>query len=111
MGKEPKELEAERGKLYRKLSAIGDLCRGTTSVNYRKCGKPNCVCAQEGHPKHGLQYLWNATVNRKSYAKSIPLGPELEKYKRETDNHRQFKKLCEEIIVVNERICDFESSA
>jgi len=106
MEKELKELEEERRKLYRKLSAIGDLRRGTISVNYRKCGKPNCICAQEGHPGHGPQYLWNATIKCKSYAKSIPLGPELEKYKQETDNHRQFTKLCEEIVIANERICD-----
>lgn len=106
MEKELKELEEERRKLYRKLSSIGDLRRGTISVNYRKCGKPNCICAQEGHPGHGPQYLWNATIKCKSYAKSILLGPELEKYKQETDNHRQFRKLCEEIVVVNERICD-----
>ena len=86
METELKELEAERGKLYRKISSNGDLSRGTISVNYRKCGKPNCICAQEGHPGHGPQYLWNATINCKSYAKSIPLGPELEKYKQETDN-------------------------
>ena len=28
------------------------------------------------------------------------------KNKRETDNHRQFAKLCEEIVEINERICD-----
>jgi len=106
MEKELKELEAERGKLYRKLSAIGDIRRGMISVNYRKCGKQNCICTQEGHPGHGPQYLWNATIKCKSYAKSIPLGPELEKCKQETDNHRQFTKLCEEIVLVNERICD-----
>jgi len=50
--------------------------------------------------------LWNATIKCKSYAKSIPLGPELEKCKQETDSYRQFTKLCEEIVLVNERICD-----
>jgi len=79
---------------------------GMISVNYRRCGKPNCICTQEGHPGHGPQYLWNATIKCKSYAKSIPLGPELEKCKQETDNHRQFTKLCEEIVLINERICD-----
>jgi hypothetical protein len=106
MEKELKELEEERRKLYRMLSAIGDFRRGMISVNYRKCGKQNCICTKEGHPGHGPQYLWNATIKCKSYAKSIPLGPELEKCNQETDNHRQFTKLCEEIVLVNERICD-----
>jgi hypothetical protein len=106
MEEELKELEEKRERLYRMISAIGDFRRGMISVNYRKCGKPNCICAQEGHPGHGPQYLWNATIKCKSYAKSIPLGPALEKYKQETDNYRQFTKLCEEIVQVNERICD-----
>jgi hypothetical protein len=106
MEEELKGLEKERKELYRKLSAIGDFRRGMISVNFRKCGKKNCVCNQEGHPGHGPQYLWNATIKCKSYAKSIPLGPELEKRKQETDNHREFTKLCEEIVRVNERICD-----
>ncbi len=106
MERELKELEEERRKLYRMLSAIGDFRRGMISVNYRRCGKQNCICTQEGHPGHGPQYLWNATIKCKSYAKSIPLGPELEKCKQETDNHRQFTKLCEEIVLINERIRD-----
>jgi len=106
MEKELRELEEERRKLYGQLSAIGDFRCGMISANYRKCGKQNCICSQEGHPGHGPQYLWNATIRCKSYAKSIPLGPELEKWEQETDNHRQFVKLCEEIILVNERICN-----
>jgi hypothetical protein len=106
MEKELKVLEDERRKLYGMLSEIGDFRRGMISVNYRKCGKPNCICTQEGHPGHGPQYLWNATIKCKSYAKSIPLGAALEKRKQETDNYRQFTKLCEQIVQVNERICD-----
>ena len=49
MEEELKGLEEKRRKLYRKLSAIGDFSRGMISVYYLKCGKPNCVCAQEGH--------------------------------------------------------------
>ena len=108
MDEELKGLEEKRRKLYRMLSAIGDFRRGMISVNYRKCGKQNCICTQEGHPGHGPQYLWNATIKCKSYAKSIPLGPALEKYKQETDNYRQFTQLCEDIVQVNERICDLQ---
>jgi hypothetical protein len=106
MKEDLKILEEERRKLYGELSAIGDFRRGMISVNYRKCGKQNCICTQEGHPGHGPQYLWTATIKCKSYAKSIPLGPELEKCKQETDNYRQYTKLLEEIVVANERICD-----
>lgn len=99
-------LEKERDGLYRELQSIGDFRRGIISVIYRKCGKKNCACAKEGHPGHGPVYLWNTTIKRKSYAKSVKLGPELQKYLEEIDNHRKFVKLSEEIVVLNERICD-----
>jgi len=51
------ELEAERDRLYAQLSAVGDFRRGSVSENYRKCGKPNCGCAQPDHPGHGPRRL------------------------------------------------------
>jgi hypothetical protein len=98
-------LEQKRNQLYRQLAETGDFRRGTISVVYRKCGKKNCVCAGEGHPGHGPLHLWNTTIKGKSYAKSVKLGPEMEKYLEEIANHDRFLELCEEIVEVNERIC------
>jgi len=99
-------LEAQRKVLYRELEALGDLRRGTISVNYRRCGRKNCACAKPGHPGHGPQYLWNTTIKGKSYARSVQFGPELEKYRKETDHYRDFVRLCAEVVGLNERICD-----
>jgi hypothetical protein len=100
-----KELESKRKSLYQKLSEVRDFRRGTISVNYRKCGKKNCACTKPGHPGHGPQYLWNATIKGKSYAKSLKLGPELKKCMDEVNNYKDFQKLCSEIIQINEKIC------
>lgn len=99
-------LERQREHLYRQLQEVGDFRRGIISVIYRKCGKKNCACAKEGHPGHGPQHLWNTTIKGKSYAKSLKLGPEMQKYLDEIASHRRFAELCEEIVVINERICD-----
>jgi hypothetical protein len=99
-------LEQKREQLYRQLTETGDFRRGTISVVYRKCGKKNCVCARAGHPGHGPLHLWNATIKGKSYAKSVKIGPEMQKYLEEIGEHDRFLKLCEEIVEVNERICD-----
>jgi len=99
-------LERWREHLYRQLQEVGDFRRGIISVIYRKCGKKNCACAKEGHPGHGPQHLWNTTIKGKSYAKSVKLGPEMQKYLDEIASHRRFVELCEEIVVINERICD-----
>lgn len=97
-------LEAQRKSLYQKYEELGDFRRGIISVNYRKCGKKNCVCAKPGQLGHGPQYLWNTTIKGKSYAKSLRLGPELQKYMEETAKYRQFLRLCEELVQLNERI-------
>lgn len=101
-----KELGNKRKALYQKIEELGDFRRGTISVNYRKCGKENCICAQPGHPGHGPQYLWSTTIKGKSYAKNIKLGPELQKYLDEIANHRSFLKVCEELVKISEEICD-----
>lgn len=98
-------LEKKREDLYQQLKETGDFRRGIISVIYRKCGKSNCACAKEGHPGHGPQHIWNTTIKGKSYAKSLKLGPEMQKYLDEIANHQKFLKLCQEIVVVNERIC------
>ena len=101
-----KVLEGKRKSLYKKLEDIGDFRRGTISVNYRKCGKKNCICAKPDHPGHGPQYLWSTTIKGKSYGKNLRLGPELQKYMEEIANYRSFLRLCDEMVQLNERICD-----
>jgi len=99
-------LKKKREHLYKDLREVGDFRRGIISVIYRKCGKKYCACAKEGHHGHGPLYLWNTTIKGKSYAKSVKLGPEMQRYLDEIANHRRFVELCQEIVVVNERICD-----
>ena len=98
-------LEERRRQLYRQMETVGDFRRGIISVNYRKCGKPNCACAQRGHRGHGPQYLWNTTVDGKSRAANVRLGPELEKVENEIENYRRFVGLSKELVEVNEAIC------
>jgi hypothetical protein len=100
-----KSLEQRKKDLYQQLASLGDFRRGTLSVNYRRCGKPNCACAGPGHPGHGPQYLWNATIEGKSWAKNVALGPELEKVGQEVENYRRFQRWLEQWVEVNERLC------
>lgn len=98
-------LEERRQRLNQELAAIGDFRPGMISVNYRKCGKRNCACAQPGHVGHGPQYLWNTTQQGKSRAQNLRLGPELEKVEQEVANYRRFVELSGELVKVNEQIC------
>jgi hypothetical protein len=106
MEKDINVLENQRKELYKQISKISDFRRGSISTNYRRCGKKNCVCSRPDHIGHGPQYLWNATIKGKSKAISLKLGPELEKVRQEVENHRKFVALSEELVKVNEEICN-----
>lgn len=99
------ELEGRRRKLYRELGELGDFRRGTISANFRKCGKAYCACDKPGHPGHGPQYLWNATIGGKSRAQNLRLGPELEKVEREVANYQRLVRWWDQWVEVNEKIC------
>jgi hypothetical protein len=60
------ELEAQRAELYEQLAATGDFRRGSSNVTYRRCGKPNCACAQPDHPGHRPRHLWTRSVAGKT---------------------------------------------
>jgi hypothetical protein len=105
MRKNLESLEKKRRSLHRQLEEVGDFKRGTISTNYRKCGKKNCICTSEGHPGHGPQYLWSTTIKGRSYAKSLKLGPELQKFMKETSSYRKHLELCDKIVKVNEEMC------
>jgi hypothetical protein len=100
------ELEAERDRLYAQLAAVGDFRRGSVSENWRKCGKPNCACAAPDHPGHGPRSLWTRSAGRRKTAGRQLAAAEVGKVRREVARHAEFEALSEQIIEVNERICE-----
>lgn len=105
MNKTLEQLAEMRGHLYQQMISLGDFRPGTISVNFRKCGRKNCACAQPDHPGHGPQYLWNTTQSGKSRSQNLRLGPELEKVRLEVERYKEFRRLCQEAIKINEGIC------
>src|SRR5271155_5402358 len=100
------DLEQQRARLYEQLAATGDFRRGSVSENYRKCGKPNCACAQPDHPGHGPRFLWTRTARgRGTVGRQLGAG-EVEKVRREVTRHAEFAAVCEQIAEVNEKICE-----
>jgi len=100
------ELEALRDQLYAQLAAVGDFRRGSVTVNYRRCGKPNCACAAPDHPGHGPRFLWTRTQGRRKRIGRQLAAPEVEKVRREIARHAEFQEVSERIVEVNERICE-----
>jgi hypothetical protein len=101
-----RELEALRDRLYAQLSAVGDFRRGSVSENWRKCGKPNCACADPDHPGHGPRLLWTRSEGRRKRVGRQLAAAEVEKVRREIARHAEFTAAVEQIVEVNERICE-----
>ena len=98
-------LERRRAELFALISQVGDFRRGALNAVWRKCGKPNCQCAQPGHRGHGPQYNLTRRVGGKTVNVHLKPGPELEKAEREVAEHQRFADLVEEVSPVSEAIC------
>ena len=99
------DLERQRAELYAQLAGTGDFRPGSVNQTWRRCGKPNCACAQPGHPGHGPRYLWTRSAAGKTRSRQLAAA-ELGKVRREIANYRQFAELSEQIVQVNEAICE-----
>ena len=65
------DLESKRSALLQQFSELGDLRPGSISAVARRCGKPNCHCAQPNDPGHDPQLRLVRKVNGKSVAESF----------------------------------------
>ena len=105
------ELEARRDWLYAQLAAVGDFRRGSVTENYRRCGKPNCACAQPDHRGHGPRLLWTRTPGGQKTRGRQLAAAEVAKVRRELERYVDFAALSEQIVEVNEKICEARPAA
>ena len=105
------ELEAERDRLYAQLAAVGDFRRGSVSENWRRCGKPNCACAQPGHPGHGPRMLWTRSERQGKTVGRQLAAEEVDKVRGEIARGAEFTEISRKIVEVNERICEARPAA
>jgi hypothetical protein len=99
------ELEQQRAQLYARLAATGDFRPGSINATYRKCGKPNCACARPGHPGHGPRWLWTRSAGGRTRSRQLAAA-EVDKIRAELANYKEFAALAEQIVAVNEAICE-----
>ncbi len=100
------DLEQRRAALYSELANTDDFRRGSITINFRRCGKANCACADPSHPGHGPRHLWTRSVpGGKTEGCQLVPGPELDKVSKEVANYKQFMAKVSEVVEVNEAIC------
>lgn len=99
------ELEAQRSKILRQFSQLGDLRPGSICAVARRCGKPTCHCAKPKDAGHEPQMRLTRRVNGRTVAESFPTPAVWRKAQMEIEEYHRLQKLTAELIAVNEKIC------
>jgi hypothetical protein len=98
-------LETQRATLLEELLSLGDLRPGSITAVTRRCGKPSCHCARPNDPGHDPQFRLTRRVAGKTVTETFPNPTALRKAQQEVTEFHRFQKLTQELITVNEKIC------
>ena len=71
----------------------------------RRCGKPNCHCAQANHPGHGPHRQLTQKIAGKTVTQALSSPSAVRKAEKEIAEFRRFQALAQELIEVNQKIC------
>jgi hypothetical protein len=97
------ELEMRRSTLQEQLVQVGELRLGSLIHRYRRCGKPNCVCAEPGHRGHGC-WVITKRVSGKNVMSTVPDEEDLPEVRRQLEEGRRFWKLAEEFAEASDEL-------
>jgi hypothetical protein len=100
------QLETRRTALLEELIRVNDMRSGTISVRYQRCSNSSCVCRSPNHPGHGPIYSLSMLIDGKTKIKNYRPGPELAKVSQEVENYRRYRALSQELVALNNAICD-----
>jgi len=99
-------LEADRSKLLEEFLRLGDLRPGSITATVRRCGKPSCHCAKPNDPGHDPQFRLTRRVAGKTVTETFPNPAALRKAQQEVAEFHQLQKLSEDLVRINEKICE-----
>ena len=71
-----------------------------------RCGNRNCHCHQDSDPGHGPYFRLTRKVNGKTVTETFSSSASLAKAQREVAECQRFRELGEQLLDVNEQICE-----
>ena len=98
-------LEAQRAAIQRQISQLGDMRSGSISTTGGRCGNPRCHCHQKDDSGHGPFYRLTRKVSGKTLTETFPTPAALRKAEREVAEYHRFRDLGQDLLAVNEKIC------
>ena len=99
-------LLTQREAILRQIAELGDMRGGSITEVFRSCGKPGCCCSERNHPGHGPYYAFTTKVEGKTKTLQLRPGPRLTKIEREVETYKRFRFLTQQLLEVNEGICN-----
>jgi hypothetical protein len=99
-------LEAQRSRLLEQFLNLGDLRPGSITAVVRRCGKPSCHCAKPHDPGHDPQFRLTRRTAGKTVTETFPNPTTLRKAQQEIAEFRRFQQLSEDLVSVNQKICE-----
>ena len=103
------ELEARRAAVQLQIARLGDMRSGSITGTGGRCGNPNCHCHQAGDPGHGPYYRLTCKVNGKTVTETFSSPARLAKAQREVAECQRFRELGDQLLEVNERVCQLRT--
>ena len=99
-------LETERSKLLNEFLGLGDLRPGSITAVVRRCGKSSCHCAKPNDPGHDPQFRLTRRVSGKTVTETFPNPAAFRKAQMEVAEFHRLHKLSEDLVSVNQKICE-----
>ncbi len=96
------DLKRRRRQLLRKLPPLDSVLRGSLIERYKRCGNPNCRCADgQGHgPKYYLSVSYPGSSPRMDY---VPQA-DYEAVNESLANYTQIREILEQISEINHEL-------
>lgn len=100
---DPLKLDRERRRLARGLPPLHEVLRASLFERSRRCGKPNCRCADPDDPGHAVVCVSLSLPEARTSQVSLPrtLVPVAEGW---IDNYRRWLEAVEEISAINHEL-------
>ena len=105
------DLENRRATVQMQIAQLGDMRSGSITGTGGRCGNPNCHCHRAGDPGHGPYYRLTRKVKGKTVTETFSSPTGLAKARREIAECQRFRELSEQLLDVNERICQIRPVA
>jgi hypothetical protein len=99
------DLEHQRNALLRQMLHLPDFRSGSITATRGTCGKANCRCHQPNQPEHGPNYRLTRKVKGKTVTETFATSAELHQAQREVEAYHRFRRLAQELLEINEKIC------